>query len=85
MAAGRRKRHFWDAKNRAGRCFTTEHVWTFQLYQHFVSLGSYELDMIYRFDLARHLDGQPLQFMLKDRFGPKTVALASAVSALPVP
>jgi hypothetical protein len=28
-----------------------------------VDLATYELDLIYRFDLSRHLDGQPLQFM----------------------
>lgn len=57
----------WSAKHRADRCFDTEHVWTFQLYQHFVDMGAYELNMIYNFDLTRNLDGQPLQFMLKDR------------------
>lgn len=67
MSPGKRKRYFWDKKHRAGRSFNTEHVWTFQLYQHFVDLGSFELNMLYRFDLSRHLDGQPLLFMLKDR------------------
>ena len=57
----------WAAKHRAGRRFSTEHVWTFQLYQHFVDMGKYELNMIYKFDLTRNLDGQPLQFMVKDR------------------
>ena len=58
----------WAAKHRAGRRFGTEHVWTFQLFQHFVNMGKYELDMIYKFDLTRNLDGQPLQFMMKDRY-----------------
>ena len=58
----------WAAKHRAGRRFSTEHVWTFQLYQHFVDMGKYELNMIYKFDLTRNLDGQPLQFMVKDRY-----------------
>ena len=35
--------------------------------QHFVDLSTYELDMVRRFDLSCHLDGQPLQFMMKDR------------------
>ncbi|CAL8462122.1 g1653 [Coccomyxa elongata] len=67
MDALKRKKHFWNKKNRAGHVFTREHVWTFQMYQHFVDMGAYELNMIYGFDLGRHLDGQPLQFMLKDR------------------
>ncbi|BDA45975.1 probable phosphatidylinositol 3,4,5-trisphosphate-dependent Rac exchanger protein at N-terminal half [Coccomyxa sp. Obi] len=67
MDALKRKKHFWNKKNRAGRSFTREHVWTFQMYQHFVDMGAYELNMMYGFDLGRHLDGQPLQFMLKDR------------------
>lgn len=33
-----------------------------------VDMGAYELKVpIARSDLARYLDGQPLQFMLKDR------------------
>jgi hypothetical protein len=67
MDALKRKKRFWDPKRRAGHSFTREHVWTFQMYQHFVDMGSYELNLMYTFDLARHLDGQPLQFMLKDR------------------
>ena len=57
----------WAAKHRAGRRFSTEHVWTFQLFQHFVDMGKYELNMVYKFDLTRNLNGQPLQFMVKDR------------------
>ncbi len=67
MPATKRKKFMWTAKHRAGRRFSTEHVWTFQLYQHFVDMGKYELNMIYKFDLTRNLDGQPLQFMVKDR------------------
>ena len=37
------------------------------MYQHFVDMASYELDMLKRFDLACHLDGMPLQFMVKVR------------------
>ena len=56
-----------DKRNLQGRRFDTQHVWTFHLYQHFVDMAKYELDMaMYRFDLTRNLDGQPLQFMFKD-------------------
>ena len=67
MPATKRKKYFWAGKHREGRTFDTEHVWTFQLLQHFVDMGKYELNMVYKFDLTRNLDGQPLQFMLKDR------------------
>ncbi len=77
MDALKRKKHFWDQRHRAGHDFTPEHVWTFQLYQHFVDLGSYELNILYGFDLGRHLDGQPLQFMLKDRCAHVSHALLS--------
>ena len=40
-------------------------MYTFTLYQHFVDMSRYELDMLKRFDLACHLDGQPLQFMVR--------------------
>lgn len=42
-------------------------MWTWQVYQHVVDMGAYELNMIYTFSLADKLDGQPLQFMVKDR------------------
>ena len=67
MDALHRRKHFWDRRERLGRSFTTRHVWTFQMYQHFVDLSTCELTMLYCFDLGRHLDGQPLQFMMRDR------------------
>ncbi len=76
MDALQRKHHFWDRENRARRSFTKEHVWTFQMYQHFVDLSTYELNMLYCFDLGRHLDGQPLQLMMKDRSVTFTFALS---------
>ena len=33
-------------------------------------MSTYELNMVRRFDLACHLDGQPLQFMMKHKCGP---------------
>ena len=60
-----RKRYFWSKANRAKHRFEPGQVWTFTMYQHFVDMASYELDMLKRFDLACHLDGMPLQFMVK--------------------
>ncbi|KAK9834527.1 hypothetical protein WJX74_003723 [Apatococcus lobatus] len=65
-ASSKRKGWMSDKRNLQGRRFDTQHVWTFHLYQHFVDMAKYELDMVYRFDLTRNLDGQPLQFMFKD-------------------
>jgi hypothetical protein len=64
----KRQKVFRDAKMRKDRVFTEEHVWTFTMYQSQVNLASYVLDVGLRFDLATHLDGQPLQFMMKDRY-----------------
>ncbi len=63
--------------------YSPDYVWTFEIYQHFVDMAAYELDMIHRFDLTRHLDGQPLQFMIKDRcvpLFPPTLSLFFSVS-----
>ena len=35
--------------------------------QHVIDMGRYELNMFRRFELASRLDGQPLQFMVKDQ------------------
>ena len=67
MPATKRKKFFWAMKHRLSRSFDTEHVYTFVMYQHFVDMSKYELEMLYTFDLSHNLDGQPLQFMLKDR------------------
>ena len=67
MDEAARKRYFWSKANRARHRFDPQHVWTFTMYQHFVDMASYELDMLKRFDLACHLDGMPLQFMVKVR------------------
>ena len=65
LSEAQRKRYFWSKSNRAKHTFSTEHVYTFSLYQHFVDMSRYELDMLKRFDLGCHLDGQPLQFMVR--------------------
>ena len=80
MPGGKRKKLFWDAKRRTGRSFTTEHVWTFTMYQSQVDMSRYELDVALRFDLARNLDGQPLQFMIKDRYDFTEVYLPAHMS-----
>lgn len=68
-SAEKRKRHFCSLANLGERTFTTEHVWTFEVCQHLVDMSRYELDVLQRFDLCRHLDGQPTQFQVKDRCG----------------
>ena len=67
MPAGRRRSFFYNQRNRAGRVYDTRNVWTFHLWQHFVDMLEMELDMLGRWDLARHLDGQPLRFMMENR------------------
>jgi len=64
----KRQKVFRDAKMRTDRVFTEQHVWTFTMYQSQVDMARYGLDVGLRFDLTNHLDGQPLQFMMKDRF-----------------
>jgi hypothetical protein len=42
--------------------FSTEHVWTFHLWQEYIDYASYMLSLGYSsYDLTQHLDGQPLQ------------------------
>lgn len=65
-SAAARKRHFTSAAARRGRFFNPGHVYTIYQYQHLVDLSSYELHMVKKFDLARHLDGQPLRFVVRD-------------------
>lgn len=72
--AATRKRYFSSKSARQGRVFNTEHVYTFYLYQHLVDISEYDLHMVKRFDLSRHLDGQPMSFMLKHVLQPDTSA-----------
>jgi hypothetical protein len=53
------------------------------MFQHFVDMSKYELDMVYRFDLADKLDGQPLQFMCKDRCAVAEGPVAALARDLP--
>ena len=71
----KRQRLFWDPKMRKERQYSLEHVWTFVMYQSQVNMSTYGLDVALKYDLSRHLDGQPLQFMLKDRsvFSPEDI------------
>ena len=66
VSASRRQKFFRNPENRK-RAFSQEHVWTFCIYQSQVNMSTYQLDVGLKFDLCRHLDGQPMQFMLKDR------------------
>lgn len=67
VPVSQRRAFFSSLENRAGRTFSRAYVWTFYVYQHLVDVSRYELDVLYRFNLCRHLDGQPLQLMMKDR------------------
>ncbi|CAK0783801.1 hypothetical protein CVIRNUC_007001 [Coccomyxa viridis] len=64
LPAARRRRLFSDVKSRRGREFSPAHMYTFHFWQHMLDCAKFKLDMgIASFDLARHLDGQPLQLM----------------------
>lgn len=63
-ASNARKAFFSRRGNRSGRVFSTDHVYTFYLYQHLVDLSQYRLNMVGSFDLTSHLNGQPLRFMM---------------------
>ena len=43
--------------------YTTEHVWTFHIWQHAVDLAAYKLAVIFKPSLIQYLDGQPLAFL----------------------
>uniref|UniRef100_A0A7S1X0F6 Domain of unknown function at the cortex 1 domain-containing protein n=1 Tax=Tetraselmis chuii TaxID=63592 RepID=A0A7S1X0F6_9CHLO len=63
-----RKKWFTSAKNRAGLSFDTENLYTFHFWQHLLDLSAYELDMgVAQFDISSHLNGQPLQLMVKQQ------------------
>ena len=62
---------------RKERQYTLDHVWTFVMYQSQVNMSTYGLDVALKYDLSRHLDGQPLQFMMKDR----SVSLLEAITS----
>jgi hypothetical protein len=64
MPASERKRVFAKAKNRRGRMFTTDHYYVFHFWQHLLDCAKFELELgVGTFDVAKHLDGQPLQLM----------------------
>ena len=55
---------FSDAKSRRGREFSPAHMYTFHFWQHMLDCAKFKLNLgIAAFDLAGHLDGQPLQLM----------------------
>ena len=53
LSSDKRKAYFAAKRNRTGRVFDTDLVWTFHFYQHLVDIGKYELNMVHKFDLAR--------------------------------
>ncbi len=57
-----------NPRNRNGRAFTPEHVYTFHFWQHMLDCAAFKLDLGFAaFDLAKHLDGQPLQLMAQQK------------------
>ena len=60
---------------RKERQYTQDHIWTFVMYQSQVNMSTYGLDVALKYDLSRHLDGQPLQFMMKDRSASSLIAV----------
>ena len=68
MAA--RRKHFQSQGHRSSCLYSTEHVWTFHLWQEYLDYAAYELNLSYStYDLTQHLDGQPLQVSQVDLGG----------------
>lgn len=61
VSSDARRRFFSSGRNREGLLYDTRRIYTFHFWQQFVDLATYQLDFAYSYDLARHLDGQPLQ------------------------
>jgi hypothetical protein len=70
LPAEARRKLFTRASARASRTFGTDMVWTFHLWQQFIDMSDYTLTVAgAKYDLARHLAGQPLQFLAKTAGG----------------
>ncbi|KIY98979.1 hypothetical protein MNEG_8986 [Monoraphidium neglectum] len=68
MPSESRRRHFMAERNRRARTFSTEHVWTFCIWQQVIDYAGYYLDLLVQnYDVIQHMDGQPLQAMMKDK------------------
>ena len=64
LPSSQRRRMFLNARNRRGREFKPGLVYTFHFWQHMLDCAAFKLDLgIASFDLAKHLNGQPLQLM----------------------
>ncbi|KAF6248268.1 hypothetical protein COO60DRAFT_1707179 [Scenedesmus sp. NREL 46B-D3] len=67
LPGSRRRALFGGKAARQGRCFDTEHVWTFQVYDAVCDYASFRLPIpFFKVDLVQVLDGQPMQLLLKD-------------------
>jgi hypothetical protein len=70
LPAEARRKLFTRASARASRTFGTDMVWTFHLWQQFIDMSDYTLSVAgAKYDMARHLAGQPLQFLAKTAGG----------------
>ncbi|KAI8463972.1 MAG: hypothetical protein J3K34DRAFT_441942, partial [Monoraphidium minutum] len=68
MAAEARRKHFMNERHLEGRRYDTNHVWTFYIWQQVIDVAGYFLDLVVQqYDMVQHLDGQPLQSMVKHK------------------
>jgi hypothetical protein len=61
MTSKQRRAHFSSAHSRKGRCYDTDHVWTFQVYEHIMDYSTFLLNMpLLKFDMVQ-VRRQPAQ------------------------
>lgn len=66
MKADNRRVHFSKPANLRPQTFSPGKVYTFHIWQQFIDISSYKLDLgLHRYNLIQHLAGQPLQVMAK--------------------
>lgn len=54
LTAKQRRSHFSCAASRKGRCFDTQHVWTFLIYEHILDYSTFLLNMpFFRLDMVQ--------------------------------
>lgn len=54
MSSKQRRAHFSSGYSRKGRCYDTDHVWTFQVYEHIMDYSTFLLNMpLLHFDMVQ--------------------------------
>jgi len=67
LSGKQRRSHFASSANRQGRCFSTDHVWTFQMYDHTLNYATFHLNVpFFKLDMVQVLGGRPMRLMIKD-------------------